>query len=105
METGLPTGSIVKYNVFVNPFTSCKTDIIICYNAGHTYTMQELVKEVINHSNNGFAILHGINKAFSLAGILNYNFLINPFSSDMHISPTIQVIATKSIHINTGADE
>ena len=28
---------------------------------GHTYTMQELVKEVtvINHSNNGFAILHG----------------------------------------------
>ena len=56
-----------KYNFFVNPFTSCKTDIIICvtihYNAGHTYTMQELVKEVtlINHSNNGFAILHGIN--------------------------------------------
>ena len=66
METGLPTGSIMKYNFFVNPFTSCKTDIIICnnnYSSGHTYTMQELVKEVtvINHSNNGFAILHGIN--------------------------------------------
>ena len=28
METGLPTGSIMKYNSFVNPFTSCKTDII-----------------------------------------------------------------------------
>ena len=27
METGLPTGSIMKYNFF-NPFTSCKTDII-----------------------------------------------------------------------------
>ena len=47
--------------------------------------MQKLVnKEVtlINHSNNGLAILHGINEAFSLGGILNYNFLINPFSSD-----------------------
>ena len=29
METGLPTGSIMKY---VNPFTYCKTDIIICNN-------------------------------------------------------------------------
>ena len=27
METGLPTGSIMKYNFFVNPFTSCKTVI------------------------------------------------------------------------------
>ena len=55
METGLPTGSIVTL------FTSCKT-VTIHYNAGHTYTMQELVKEVtlINHSNNGIAILHGI---------------------------------------------
>ena len=36
---------------FVNPFTSCKTDIIISNNAGHTYTM--LVKEVTlkSHSN------------------------------------------------------
>ena len=59
METGLPTGSTK-----VNPFTSCKTDIITShYNAGHTYTVQELVIEVTlkNHSNNGFAILHGIN--------------------------------------------
>ena len=63
METDLPTGSIMKYNSFVNPSTSCKTDIIISHsNAGHTYTMQELVKEVTlkNHSNNGLAILHGI---------------------------------------------
>ena len=29
METGLPTESILKYNFVVNPFTSCKTDIII----------------------------------------------------------------------------
>ena len=51
-----------KYNevlFFVNPFISCKTDIISHYNADHTRTMQELVKEVTlkNHSNNGFAIL------------------------------------------------
>ena len=32
METGLPTGSITKHNFFVNPFTFCKTDIIICNN-------------------------------------------------------------------------
>ena len=37
--------------------------LTIHYNAGHTYTVQELVKEVTlkNHSNNGFAILHGVN--------------------------------------------
>ena len=36
--------------------------LTIHYNAGHTYTVQELVKEVTlkNHSNNGLAILHGI---------------------------------------------
>ena len=27
METGLPTGSIMKHNFFVDRFTSCKTDI------------------------------------------------------------------------------
>ena len=43
METG--TGSIMKYNFFVNPFTSLSF-VTIHYNAGHTYTMQELVKEV-----------------------------------------------------------
>ena len=32
MGTGLPTRSITKYNFFVNPFTSCKTDIIISNN-------------------------------------------------------------------------
>ena len=32
MESGLPTGSIMKYNSFVNPSTSCKTDIIISNN-------------------------------------------------------------------------
>ena len=53
----------MEYNLFVNPSTSCKTDIIISNNTGHTYTMQEMVKEVtlIDHRNNGFAILHGIN--------------------------------------------
>ena len=36
-----------------------KRGVKIHYNAGRTYTMQELVKEVtlIKHSNNGFAIL------------------------------------------------
>ena len=37
MGTGLPTRSIMKYNFFVNPFTYCKTDIIISNNAGCTY--------------------------------------------------------------------
>ena len=32
MKTSLPTGSIIKYNFFVNPITSCKADIIICNN-------------------------------------------------------------------------
>ena len=43
--------SIINYN-FVIPFTSCKADTIM-YNAGHTYTVQELVKEVTlkTHSN------------------------------------------------------
>ena len=61
METGLPPG---KYNSFVNPFISCKTDIIIsnkCYNVlyMHVYTMQELVITLKNHGNNGLEILHG----------------------------------------------
>ena len=53
METGLPTGSIMKYNFFVNLLLLVK--LTFHYNAGHTYTMQELVKEVTlkNHSNNG----------------------------------------------------
>ena len=33
-----------KYREVVNPFTSCKTDLTMHYNAGHTYTVQELVK-------------------------------------------------------------
>ena len=43
METGLPTGSMKKYNTLVKLTLSFVT---IHYNAGHTYTMQELVKEV-----------------------------------------------------------
>ena len=41
-----------------------KLTLSIHYYAGHTSTMQELVKEVTlkSHSNNGFVILHGINK-------------------------------------------
>ena len=60
--------------------------------------MQELVKEVtlINHMNN----INGFAWNYSLGGILNYNFLINPFSSDTYQSPTIQHIAGhSSIHI------
>ena len=57
MDTGFPTGSIMKYNFLVNPFTSTLSFVIMQAN---TYTMQELVKEVTlkNNSNNGFAILH-----------------------------------------------
>ena len=67
METGLPTGSIMKYNFLLTLLLLVKLTlsfVTIHYNAGHTYTMQELVKEVtlVNHSNNGFAILHGIIK-------------------------------------------
>ena len=35
-------------------------------------------------------------EAFSLGSILNYNVLINPFSSDTHISPTIHYNAGDS---------
>ena len=51
----------MKYNSFVDPSSSCKTDMINS-NAGHTYTTQELVKEVTlkKHSDNGLKILHGI---------------------------------------------
>ena len=73
METGLPTGGIMKYNFLVNPYTSCKTDIVIS-----TYTMQELVKEV-TLKNHGLAILHGTK--FS-----PYESYINPFSSDAYQS-------------------
>ena len=72
--------------------------VTIHFNAGHTY---ELVKEVtlINHSNNGFAVL--------LLSFLprRYTERINPFSSDMHISPTIHYNAGHSYKINSGADE
>ena len=52
----------------------------------YIYTMQGLVKEVTlkSHGNNAPAVLY----AFSLGGILNYNFFINPFSL-MRIGPTI----------------
>ena len=65
METGLPTGSIMKYNSFVNPFLVKLTLFVtIHYNTGHTYTInvQELVKEVTlkKHTNKRLAILHGI---------------------------------------------
>ena len=66
METGLPTGSIMKYNFLLTLLFLVKLTlsfVTIHYNAGHTYTMQELVKEVtvinlvmINHSNNGFCM-------------------------------------------------
>ena len=42
----------------------------------------------------------------SLMPQINHNFLINPFSPDMHISPTIHYNAGhSSMHINIGADE
>ena len=57
METGLPTGSIMKYNFLLTLFLLVKLTlsfVTIHYNAGHT--CMELVKEVtlIKHSNNGF---------------------------------------------------
>ena len=56
-----------KYNSFVNPSTSCKTDIIITIILMHAipiHTMQEPVKEVTlkDHSNN---ILHGIPRRYT----------------------------------------
>ena len=51
----------IKYNFSVNPLVKLTSSIH--YNAGHTYTVQELVKEVTlkNYSNNRFASLNGIN--------------------------------------------
>ena len=57
METGLPTGSIMKCNFWLTVLLLVKLTLsflIIHYNAGHPCTMQELVKA---YSNNGFAIL------------------------------------------------
>ena len=53
----------MKYNSLLTLLLLVKLTLsflTIHYNADHTYTMQELVKEVTlkNHSNNGFAILH-----------------------------------------------
>ena len=64
METGLPTGRIMKYIAFVNPSTSCKTEVTISNN---TYTMQELVKEVTlkNHMDLQFCM----ELSFLLGGI------------------------------------
>ena len=58
METGLPTGGIILLTLLL---LAKLTSSFHC-NAGHTYTMQELVKEVTlqNHTNNGLAILLGI---------------------------------------------
>ena len=56
----------MKYNSFVNPFISCKTDIIITttyvlYMHVHTLHAAAGYKEVTlkKHGNNGLAILHG----------------------------------------------
>ena len=49
MEIGLPTGSIM--NFFFTLLLLVKQTLsflTIHYNAGHTYTMQELVKELSN---------------------------------------------------------
>ena len=53
--TGLLTRSIMKYNFFVNPFTSCKTDIIITL-----YIMQAVpVSKQVNRVNIKPEVLHG----------------------------------------------
>ena len=57
METGLPTRSIMKYNFLLTLLLLVKLTSSFHYNAGHTYRMQELVKEVTlkNHSNSGLS--------------------------------------------------
>ena len=51
----------MKYNFLLTLLLLVKLTTSFHYNAGHTYPMQELVKEVtLNHSNNGLVILHGI---------------------------------------------
>ena len=64
---GLSTGSItcimvISLLTLLLRVKLTSSFLTIHYNAGHTYTMQEMVKEVtlIDHRNNGFAILHGI---------------------------------------------
>ena len=47
METGLPTGSIMKFNFFVNPLTSCKTDVIISNNICGPYLYKSSTATVI----------------------------------------------------------
>ena len=86
----------MKYNSFVNPFISCKTDIVISlkcynvmyihYNAGAGYkAWQQKPKWTCN-----FAW-----KSFFLGSILNSNFFVNPFSSDAY-RPTIHYNAGRN---------
>ena len=58
-ETGLPTGIII---LLLTLLLLVELTSSFLTNAGHTYTVQELVKEVTlkNHGNNGLALLHGI---------------------------------------------
>ena len=86
MITGLPTRSITKNNFFVNPFTSCKTDIIIIsptiqHIAGHS-SIHIMIQELMN-------LLHG-NKFSPWE-----DFFVNPFGSVL----TNYV----SVHVCTGA--
>ena len=57
METGLPTGSIMK---LLTLLLLVRLTLSIHYNAGHTYTMQELVKEVTLITQYGSTVYIGI---------------------------------------------
>ena len=61
------------------------------YNAGHAYTMQELEVTVINHWSNWDLLIKLLPR--------RYTELQLTLSVLMHISPIMQVIATKSILI------
>ena len=49
--------SIAKYNSFVNPFSTCKPDIVYCRPYLHTLQCKGWLKRS-NNSNNILAILH-----------------------------------------------
>ena len=69
METGLPTGSIIFLLTLSLLVKLTLSSVTIHYNAGHTYIMQELVKEVtlINNAVSPTIRIHPYFYGFSIA--------------------------------------
>ena len=78
----------MKYNSFVNPFISCKTDIIIS-NDNDNATCLIHVHMYITGARAGYNTIVTMDlqfawKSFFVGSILNSNLFVSPFSSDAY---------------------